>query len=197
MSALYVYTYVRMNRKLFEGQPAPDFTVKDVRGRAVKLSSIYPKSVLIVFMRYAGCPWCNLAVHRLTMEYTLLKQQDCEVIAFIQSTSDNIKENIYDRHARKPPFPLVADQTREIYNLYGVQNSVLAAVRSIKKIPHWVHAVREHGFKQSTMDGDFFLVPAMFLVSGHSGEIILTSYGSDFYKHETFTEVYEKLRFLD
>jgi peroxiredoxin Q/BCP len=186
-----------MNQLISRGNVAPDFSVHDVMGKTVTLSKFHPKSVLVVFLRYSGCPWCNLALHRLTMEYPLLKQNNCEIVAFIQSTPENVKENIYKRHAKKPPFPIIADQKRVIYNKYGVQNSVTAAARSITKIPYWVHAVREHGFTQKALDGDFFLVPAMFLVSGHTGKILLASYSSSFYEHETFTAVYEKLGFID
>jgi peroxiredoxin Q/BCP len=188
---------VFMIAQLTIGQKAPEFSVTNVLGKNVNLKRLYPSSILIVFLRYSGCPWCNLALHRLAMEYPLLKKQNCEVIAFIQSTPENVKENIYKRHAKRPPFPIVADQERKIYDLYGVQDSVAALGRSITKIPYWVHAVRKHGYKQTKIDGDFFLVPAMFLVSGRSGKILLESYGSSFYEHETFTLVYEKLGFVD
>lgn len=186
-----------MKQLITVGQPAPDFTAKDVMGNTVKLSKFHPKSVLVVFLRYSGCPWCNLALHRLTMEYPLLVENNCDVIAFIQSTNENVKENIYERHARKPPFPIIADPDKFVYKKYGVGSSVLAAARSVTKIPYWVHAVREHGFKQEKIDGDLFLVPAMFLVSGHSGKVLLASYSSSFYDHETFSKVYAQLGFVD
>jgi peroxiredoxin len=145
-----------MKRLIKVGQVAPDFAVQDVMGKKVTLSKQHPKSTLIVFLRYSGCPWCNLALHRLTMEYPLLKQNNCEVVAFIQSTAENVKENIYERHARKPPFSIVADEEKVIYKKYGVENSVIAAARSITKIPYWVQAVRDHGYKQTTLDGDLF-----------------------------------------
>ena len=179
------------------GDTAPDFTVKDVMGKKVELKSYHPKSVLVVFLRYSGCPWCNLALHRLSMEYDLLVKNNCEVIAFIQSSAENVQENIYKRHAHRPAFPIIPDQERKIYKKYGVSNSIKAAAKSITRIPYWVHAVREQGFKQKKIDGDFFLVPAMFLVSGHSGKILLASYSKSFYDHQTFTDVYEKLGFID
>ncbi len=186
-----------MKELITVGQSAPEFTVKDVKGKTVKLSKFKPKSVLVVFLRYSGCPWCNLALHRLTMEYPLLKDNNCEVIAFIQSTNENVMENIYKRHARTPPFSIIADPDMKIYKKYGVGKSFKAIANSVTKIPYWVHAVREHGFKQEKIDGDLFLVPAMFLVSGHSNKILLASYSSSFYEHETFSKVYAELGFVD
>ncbi|CAN5423449.1 hypothetical protein BH10PAT3_BH10PAT3_1220 [soil metagenome] len=186
-----------MKNQLIEGDSAPQFSLRDVLGNNVVLKEFRPSSVLVVFLRYSGCPWCNLALHRLTVEYELLKKQNCNIVAFIQSTPDNVKLNIYGRHALRPPFPIIADQKRITYDKYKVTNSVVAAAHSITKIPYWVHAVRKHGFRQTNIDGSFFLVPAMFLVSGQSGKIMLASYGKSFYEHETFTLVYEKLRFSE
>ena len=186
-----------MKHKLIIGDKAPQFSVSDVMGKTADLKKLKPASVLVVFLRYSGCPWCNLAIHRLTMEAELLEKQNCKIIAFIQSSPKNVFENIYKRHARRPPFPIIADHAREVYDLYGVTDSVVAAARSITKIPYWVHAVRKEGYKQTAIDGDFFLVPAMFLVSGNTGTIVLASYGKSFYEHETFTKVYEELGFVE
>lgn len=131
------------------------------------------------------------------MEYPLLKQNNCEVVAFIQSTPDNIIENIYNRHARKPEFPIIADKERKIYNLYGIRASAKAAFKSVMKIPYWAHAVKEHGFKQTKIDGNLFLAPAMFLISGRNNKILMAAYSSSFYEHETFTRIYELLGFTD
>ena len=186
-----------MIKQLHIGSLAPDFTATDVFGSEVRLSDYHPRSVLVVFLRYSGCPWCNLALHRLTVESELLKKHNCEIIAFIQSTEENVKNNIYKRHAKTPQFPIIADPDRKIYDMYGVTSSFIAAARSITKIPYWIHSVRKHGYAQTSVDGDLLLVPAMFLVSGHSNKILLASYGKSFYEHETFTSVYEQLGFVD
>lgn len=186
---------MHMTARLTVGSKAPAFTVPDVMGKKISLSNYAGKNVLVVFLRYAGCPWCNLAIHRLAMEYPLLAEQGCEVIAFVQSDQQAIMVNIYERHARTPAFPIIADSGRKIYGKYGIQLSVIAAAKSITNIPSWVHAVKDHGFKQTKLDGKFFLVPAWFLIDGDSKKILKAHYGSSFYEHETFTEIYEKLTF--
>ena len=186
-----------MTKQVKYGDIAPEFNVKDVMGKAVSIKKYHPNSVLVVFLRYSGCPWCNLALHRLTLEYELLKKNNCNIVAFIQSNKEDVVENIYKRHDKKPLFPIIADRERAIYDLYAVSNSISAAVKSVTKIPYWIHAVKQHGYKQTSIDGNLFLVPAMFLVSGRTGKILLASYGKSFYEHETFTKVYEQLGFID
>lgn len=170
-------------------------------GDAVSLSKYEGKFVLLVFLRYAGCPWCNLTIHRLSLESKLLAKQGCDIIAFVQSSKDNIMSNVYDKHVVKPPFPIIADPNMDIYKRYGVQVSAMksfqAVARSIAKIPHWVHAVKEHGFKQQKLDGNLFVVPAMFLVKSSPQTIVFAAYGSNFYDHETFATVYRHLVFRE
>jgi hypothetical protein len=128
----------------------------------------------------------------------MLKKNGCEVVAFMQSTDENIKHNIYDRHSVRPQFPIIADQERHFYRQYGVKSSVKAAVRSLRDIPFWLQSVSKHGFKQTTVDGDLLLVPAHFLVGPRKQgrqEVVKAEYGSSYYDHQTFTEIYELLTF--
>ncbi len=89
---------------------------------------------------------------------------------------------------------MIADADKTIYDRYKIETSVAAIARSITKIPSWVHAVRSEGFKQTKLDGDFFLVPASFLIDDKQN-IVIAKYGSSFYEHETFTDIYQSLTF--
>lgn len=181
-----------MAKKLKIGDMAPRFWMRDVKGGIVNLDAHSPDYTLIAFLRYSGCPWCNLAIHRLTMEQNLLKQSKCQVVAFIQSSKENILKNIYDRHAKSPDFSVIADPECEVYKKYAVSPSLISAVKQIKHAQHWVHAVKEEGYGQKSIDGNLFLAPAMFLVD-HNLRIIRADYNANLYDHETFTEVYESL----
>ena len=181
--------------RLKAGQKAPDFSVAPVAGKRVTLSQIKSRYVLVVFFRYSGCPWCNLAIHRLALEYPTLKAHGCEVVAFIESDKTDIVSNIYGRHAVKPPFPIIADHEMYYYRQYGVSTSLPAGVRSIKQIPYWLHSVKRHGFKQTKIDGRFFMVPASFLINGRDRKLIEVSYGSSFYDTEAFMDIYQSVFF--
>lgn len=178
------------------GDDAPDFETMDVYGRPVKLSDYTGKPVLVAFMRYAGCPWCNLALHRLVLEYPMLQKQDCEVLAFVQSDEETIKTNIYGRHNPLPPFPIIADPDRHIYDLYGIKRGISPALKAVRDLPYWARTIKKLGFEQQKIDGDFFLVPAIFLISGGRQQKILHQFESaDFYGHESFIRIYEPLIF--
>jgi peroxiredoxin len=189
-------TLRHVNQLLKAGQKAPEFAAKDVYGHKVDLSVYDKPYVLVAFMRYAGCPYCNLAVHRLSVEYPLLQQNDCNVIVFVQSESSEIIKNIYDRHELKPPFPIIPDLAKYFYDIYGVQSSKRAFFQGqIAAVPYWLQSVGKHGFKPGKLEGDYFLVPAMFLVRTRDMQILNARYGSSYYDHAAFTPIYESLTF--
>ncbi len=177
------------------GDTAPQFEAVDVFDVSVNLADQRTPHVLLVFLRYSGCPWCNLAIHRLALEYRLLKKSGCEVIAFVQSDKRSIESNIYQRHSVRPPFHIIPDNMRTFYNLYGVKPSLTAVARSIAKLPYWLQAVNQHGFRQTEIDGNLLLVPATFLINTKTQTIVKAEYGTSFYDHDTFTTIYEQLVF--
>ncbi len=177
------------------GQLAPDFMAQDVYDMPVDLAGFAGKYVLVAFMRYAGCPYCNLAIHRLSIEYPLLQKNGCDVVVFVQSEPDEIIKNIYDRHKVRPPFPIIPDMAKKFYDLYGVQSSAKVAAQQFKTLPYWLESVGKHGFKQGKLKGDYFLVPALFLISTKTHKVVTAKYGTSFYDHETFTNIYETLTF--
>lgn len=181
--------------KLQVGDQAPQFIAADVQGSPVKLSDFKDRFLLLAFMRYAGCPWCNLSIHRLSLEYPLLRKSGCDVVAFMQSSPANVKKHILERHNPAPKFPIIPDPERRNYEKYGVKTSLGAVAKSIKDIPYWMKAVVNHGYKQTEVDGSLLLVPAFFLIAPGEQAIVRAEYGSSFYEHQTFTAVYEHLTF--
>lgn len=185
------------SKKLLAGQAAPKFSALDVLGKQVHSTHADARYILLVFMRYSGCPWCNLAIHRLTLEYPILKENGCEVITFIQSPAQGVIDNIYNRHAKKPQFSIVADPDSKYYKLYGVMPSYTATVKSLRRVPFWVHSVKDHGYKQPKVDGNLFMVPASFLISARTNKILKTSYGTDYYDKDAFMDIYESVFFKE
>ena len=125
----------------------------------------------------------------------MLTKQGCKVIAFVQSDTDSIHQQVYGRHVPVPPFPIIADPQKKIYEQYGVRSSVEAAAKSWRRLPQWATAVREHGFKQGKVDGDLFLVPASFLVAPHGQELIRADHSTSFYDFEALFSIYQSLIF--
>lgn len=175
------------------GSIAPQFSLADVEGRIVSIDDNANKFLLVAFLRYSGCPWCNLAIHRLVFEQPILADSNCKIVTFVQSSKENIVKNIYERHQKPPQFPVIPDQKMNIYKKYGVIPSLTKSVSLIREVPHWVHAVRDKGFGNKNVDGSLFLAPALFLLAPHSREIVLTEYPANLFEHSTFSRVYDAI----
>lgn len=180
------------DKQLRPGDLAPQFTAHNVCGPDVHLEDYKNKYTLVVFLRYAACPWCNLTIHRLTLEQERLKKAGCEIIAFIQSDPQNIIDNVYKRHEHTPQFPIIADQKRTHYKQYYIHDSKSATLKSIADIPFWVKSITK-GYPQKKVDGDLFLVPASFLIGPGEQKVVSAHYSTSFYDHIVFEEIYSHL----
>lgn len=181
--------------RLKAGQVAPDFSLNDIYGNKIRLVDYKNDKLLICFFRYAGCPWCNLAIQRLTMSYRALDELNLKIIAFIQSEPENIQRYIFDRHSPKPQFPIIADPDRTIYDLYGVNDSISAAARSLVRLPDWLQSTHINRFKQGKVDGSLTLVPAQFLIEKNSQKIYKANYGADYYDSTPIVEIMDFAQF--
>lgn len=175
----------------------PTFVTKDVFGNKINLSEIEDDYILLVFLRYSGCAWCNLAIHRLTLEHKRLSELNCQIIAFVQSQKKAVIENIYYRHELKPQFPIIADHDMDIYKKYKVNASLIGSIKTLSKTPYWLQSVKKYGYKQKKVDGNLFLVPAWFLINNRTGKIIKSERGISFYDTESFITIYDSLLFKD
>lgn len=146
--------------RLKAGDDAPDFSVMDISGKSVRLSDFNEQDVLLCFYRYAGCPFCNLSLKEVTAFYRKINRPDFTVIAFFQSPPESVRRM---PGRINPPFPLVADPERKVYDLYGIESSRAGALHSIAHAGRWLSATAQ-GFPQRKIDGDFYLMPAQFLV---------------------------------
>ncbi|MDA8596924.1 redoxin domain-containing protein [Candidatus Pacebacteria bacterium] len=179
--------------KLSNGDQAPHFSVTDINGEAVTISKQNEQKILLSFFRYSGCPWCNLAIYRLTQMAPDLENEGIRVVCFVQSPRESIVENVMNRHDPKPPFAIIADPEKTIYNQYAVEENALKYFTSLKQFPEWIHASFTHKFKQMSVDGDATLVPAQFLIDS-DGTIIKVHYGTDYADDMTLTEIKEAIR---
>jgi peroxiredoxin len=181
------------SRRLEVGERVPDFWTRDIRGEVID-SKDFDGSTLLAFLRYAGCPFCNLAILRLSHENAKLNKHGCKTIAFIQSTEANIEKNIIDRHAPSPAFSIVSDHEQDFYKMFGVRPSVSKTLaHSVKHAARWMDASFKKGFKQANVDGNAFMVPAVFLINAERN-ICYADYDADFYGDTTFNSIYDHLK---
>ena len=108
------------------GAQAPDFDAPTSKGQNLKLSSLRGKPVILYFYPKAFTSGCAMETRAFGELYPKLRAQGVEVVGV--SVDDVEKQTAFaaDCHA---DFPLVADQTKDIAQKYGVMGSFRVAKR--------------------------------------------------------------------
>lgn len=102
---------------LQEGDKAPDFTAKDQNGKTVSLSDFKGKTVILYFYPKDDTPGCTAEACDFRDNYQSLVGKGFEVIGV--STDDEKSHKKFETKYNLP-FPLIADESKEIVEAYGV-----------------------------------------------------------------------------
>jgi len=170
--------------RLDAGQVAPDFSVTDIYGNPVSLRSYAGKKLMLSFYRYAGCPFCNLRVHKLTTLAPEWEARGLSLLAVFQSPAASILEHA---GAEPRPFPIIPDPEQQLYRRYGVERSWLGFAKSGLRIAELSEALRD-GIRPGMPEGGMNRVPADFIID-EAGKIRLAYYGKDIGDHLPVEEI--------
>ena len=102
-----------------EGDPAPDFRLRDYTGKTRRLSEFWKaKPALILFWRQFGCG-CGIGrAERLREEYDGYKGEGAEVVIVAQG--EPVRAKIYaDKYSI--PCPILSDPKFQAYKAYGLR----------------------------------------------------------------------------
>lgn len=157
---------------------APIFKLKDVFGRMIDLTDYSNKKVLVAFFRHAGCPFCNLRVHRLMKVHEALKAKGLEMIFFFESNEKIILRSTF--HQEISPIPLISDPQKVWYNAYGLESSgYKSSMSHLTSFLQTVIKAKATGVPVHPMaDGESFnTMPAEFLLD--KGLVVKKAYYSD------------------
>ena len=152
--------------KLQRDVKAPVFNLKDIYGRTIDLNTYQDKKILIGFFRHAGCPFCNIRVHKLSKIYEELHSKGLEMIFFFESPEKVLLQSTF--HQEVSPIPLIADPEKKGYAAYGLEPSTSKLAISV------LSSFVQTAFKASSLgvpnhnpkEGESYTtMPAEFLIS--------------------------------
>jgi peroxiredoxin Q/BCP len=97
------------------GDQAPDFTLKDQRGKAHTLSSYLGKTVLLYFYPKDDTAGCTKEACEIRDNFSAFKKMDTVVLGVSADSVDS-----HQKFAEKfsLPFPILSDPTKETINAY-------------------------------------------------------------------------------
>jgi peroxiredoxin len=109
------------------GDAMPRIRLPAVDGGTFDTQSLKGQRYLVTFFRFASCPFCNLRISQL-----IRAKEDFgdafEIVAIFESEIEHLKKHA-DKHVRK--FPILADEKRKYYELFGVRKSVSGFLKGI------------------------------------------------------------------
>jgi peroxiredoxin Q/BCP len=99
------------------GDQAPDFTLSDQDGKAVKLSDFRGKRVVVFFYPKANTPGCTRESCDFRDEVAAFKKRK---VAVLGVSKDTVAAQKKFQEKYQLPFPLLADPGLEVHKAWGV-----------------------------------------------------------------------------
>ena len=99
------------------GDRLPSFTAKDQNGNTISSEDYIGKKLIVFFYPKASTPGCTAEVCNLRDNYTELQKQGYELLG-VSADSEKRQKNFHEKYTL--PFPLLADENKEILNSFGV-----------------------------------------------------------------------------
>jgi len=99
------------------GDAAPSFSAKDQDGNTHSLQDYQGKKLVIFFYPKANTPGCTAQACNLKDNYKALQAQGYEILGV---SADSPKRQSNFKNKYELPFPLLADEDKEVIKAYGV-----------------------------------------------------------------------------
>lgn len=131
------------------GDKVPDFTVNDQDGNAVSLSNYAGKKLIVFFYPKASTPGCTAEVCNLRDNYAELQSQGFELLGV---SADSEKRQTNFRNKYEFPFPLLADENKEVIEAFGVWGEKKFMGRVYDGIHRKTFLVNENGVVDHVID---------------------------------------------
>ena len=123
--------------------------------------SLGNKPAVLVFLRYYGCPVCQMEMANLKEEIELFAKKDTKVFVFLQSSPEIVASAINEEEW---PFTIVCDPKGDVFAKYSVEAGgffkylnpigMFSAMKAIGK-----------GYKHGKFEGKETQTPAAFAVN--------------------------------
>jgi peroxiredoxin len=165
-----------MDSKLKIGDKAPDFRYETPWEKGLTLfETAEGKPVVLVFLRYLGCPVCQIDMANLKNEIDLVEKRGAKLYVVLQSAPETVS---MATNREDWPFTIITDPKGELFRLYNVHPG---------GIIKWLHpaglisavAATLKGYRHGKFEGHETQLPAVFIVDGdrnvkfaHYGEYI-------------------------
>lgn len=135
--------------KLKAGDKAPDFSAKDEQGNTISLSDYKGKKLVVFFYPKASTPTCTTEACNLRDNYADLKDKGYELLGV---SADSAKRQLNFKEKYKFPYPLLADEDKEVIKAFGVWGEKKFMGRTFDGIHRVTFVIDENGTIEKVID---------------------------------------------
>lgn len=134
---------------LKSGDKVPNFKVNDQDGNSVSSEDYKGKKWIVFFYPKASTPGCTNEVCNLRDNYEELQKQGYELLG-VSADSEKRQKNFKEKY--KLPFPLLADESKEVLNGFGVWGPKKFMGRTYDGIHRMTFIIDETGTVERVID---------------------------------------------
>ncbi|MEZ4857840.1 MAG: thioredoxin-dependent thiol peroxidase [Flavobacteriaceae bacterium] len=131
------------------GDKAPNFSGKNQDGNTVTLNDYKGKNLIIFFYPAANTPTCTVEACNLSDNYKELQKAGYEILGV---SADSQKKQGNFKKKFNFPYPLLADEDKEVINAFGVWGPKKFMGREFDGIHRITFIINEDGIIESVID---------------------------------------------
>ena len=131
------------------GDKVPEFSVSDDRGNIQSLSDYFGKKLIIFFYPKANTPGCTAEACDLRDHYKELKEAGYSLLG-VSADSSKTQHNFSKKF--NFPFPLLADENKEVINIFGVWGPKKFMGKEYEGILRKTFIIDEKGFVERVIE---------------------------------------------
>jgi peroxiredoxin Q/BCP len=136
-------------KTLQAGDQVPNFTSNDQDGHPVSLNDYNGKKLVVFFYPKANTPGCTAEACDLRDHYKELQAKGYELLG-VSADSKKSQKNFKDKF--EFPFPLLADESKEVINAFGVWGPKKFMGKEYDGIHRMTFIVDEKGVVERVID---------------------------------------------
>ena len=131
------------------GDKVPNFKSTDQDGNTIQFNDYQGKKLVMFFYPKASTPGCTVEACNLRDNFELLKEKGFELLGV---SADNQKRQTNFRNKYNFPFPLLADENKEVIHAFGVWGLKKFMGREYDGIHRKTFLIDEKGFVIRVID---------------------------------------------
>ncbi|MAZ73898.1 MAG: thioredoxin-dependent thiol peroxidase [Flavobacteriaceae bacterium] len=136
-------------KTLQAGDTVPNFTVNDEAGNKISLSDYKGKKLVVFFYPKANTPGCTAEACNLRDNYKELQKEGYSLLG-VSADSERKQSNFKNKYDF--PFPLLADEDKEVIEAFGVWGPKKFMGREYEGIHRKTFLVNENGVVERVID---------------------------------------------